>query len=151
MPGALASTLIEARGVRKATEAQERSGERGIELIREQFGKTEQALTPFIRGETPAQLEQSALLGLQGEEARIAAESNLETPSTRRLREEGLRGLDQRFSAVGGLGGSNRLKALSSFLQQRDVQGKDQRFNQLGAITQQPLSAALGLGERWKA
>ena len=55
MPAALAPTLIEARGARKASEAQERQGERGIGLIEEQFGKTEEALSPFIRGETPEQ------------------------------------------------------------------------------------------------
>jgi len=140
------SSLLGAKSAKEATQAQTQQGERGIDLLREQFGRTEQALTPFIRGETPAQRQQRAFLGLEGEEARTAAQGTLETPATRRLRSEGFRSLDQRASATGALGGSNRLRALQEFSQGLDVQRQGERFNQLGALTQQPLSAALGLG-----
>lgn len=146
MPAALTPTFIQAKGAQKAANVQAAQGERGIDLIREQFGKTEEALTPFIRGETPEQEQQRALTGLLGPEAQQEAQLALETPTTRNLRSEGFRSLDQRASAAGQLGGSNRLKALAEFSSNLDRQFSGQQFNKLGALSGQRLGAAQALG-----
>ena len=142
----LVSSGVQSRSSRKATEAQERQGERALGVQEGEFARFEETLSPFIRGETPEQAQQRALIGLSGPEAQQQAQLALETPTTRRLRQEGLSGLDQRFSAVGGLGGSNRLKALTTFLQDRDTGLAAQKFNQLGALSGQRLGAAQALG-----
>ena len=148
MPAAIpviGSALLQSRSARKAEEAQTAQSERGIQLLEAQRERTEQALSPFIRGETPAQQLQAQSLGLEGPEGQAAFEATLETPTTRRLREEGLRALDQRFSAVGGLGGSNRVRAAIRASQGLDVAQAAQRRNELAAFTGQRLAPAQAL------
>lgn len=137
---------VTAKSSKKAKESQERQGQAALDVREDEFGRFEQTLSPFIRGETPEQQQQRALIGLEGPEAQQQAQLALETPTTRTIREEGLRGLDQRFSAVGGLGGSNRVREALRLSQQFDRQFSGNQFNMLGALGSQRQGAALALG-----
>lgn len=140
------STVVASKSAKDAAEAQKLQSEKALSVQQDEFSRIEEQLTPFIRGETPEQAQQRALVGLDGPEAQQAAQLALETPTTRALRTQGFRSLDQRASAVGQLGGSNRLKALAEFSGNLDRQLSGNQFNQLGALSGQRLGAAQALG-----
>jgi hypothetical protein len=131
----------------RATRAQVRSSQRGQDLIRDQFGATQEALNPFIQGAGGAFERQQALSGALGEDAqREAFASFQESPNIQFLRDQGMRGINQQASARGGLGGGSRLKALSQFNQNLAQQDFNNQFNRLGQVSRQGLSAAQALG-----
>lgn len=69
-----------------------------------------------------------------------------ESPGTQFLREQGLRGVEGRSAALGGLGGGERLKELTRFSQGLALQDFGNQFNRLSALRASGQSAAAGLG-----
>ena len=141
----VAAAVISSESSKSAARKQERAANKALAARRDEFERTEQQMSPFIRGETPEQKQQRDLVGLNGPEAQAAAQAALETPTTRAIREDSLRGLDQRFSAFGGLGGSNRVRAAIQESQNLDRRFSGQQFNQLGALAGQRMGAAQAL------
>jgi hypothetical protein len=90
---------------------------------------------------------QQALSGALGADRQAEAFQNFQdSPGVQFLREQGLRGVDQRSASSGGLGGGERLKALTEFSQGLALQDFGNQFNRLGSITGTGLQAAQALG-----
>ena len=138
----LASTAIQAKSAKKAGEREIGQSEKALGVIGERDVRTRENLAPFLAGETPEQQEQQALLGLQGPEALAEAEARLETPTTRALRAQGFRSLDQRLSAVGELGGSNRIQATIARSGDFDRQFSRERREGLSSLLRDRFNAA---------
>lgn len=68
-----------------------------------------------------------------------------EDPGTQFLRQQGQRGIEQSLSAAGGLGGGQRLKAVSEFNQGLANQQLGQRLSQLGQLGQTDIGLASSL------
>ena len=66
----------------------------------------------------------------------------MDSPSAQYLQNKGESAIDRRASATGQLGGSERLKQISTFNQQLANEFMQNRFNQLGALTGVGLNAA---------
>lgn len=133
----------------EAAEKQAAAAERGQDIIAQQFEQTRGVLAPFAEspGAAAAFRRQQALAGALGPEEQAAAfEQFKESPATQFLRERGLETIEKQFAARGGLGGGNRLKAISEFNQQLAQQQLANQFNQLGAITGVGLQAGSALG-----
>lgn len=155
--GAVVSSLIGARGSKKAGQAQAASAdrsaqlqaeaaERALEFQQERFAETKELLSPFVSGGVPAFQRQQALAGALGPQEQAAAfQQFVESPGTEFLRTQGLRGIDRQLAARGGLGGSSRLQAISEFNQGLALQDLQNQFNRLGAVTGVGLGAAQAL------
>lgn len=147
--GAIGSIVGANRQAQAATDAaklQSQAAQRGQDLVAQQFGATQEALNPFIQGAGGAFQRQQALSGALGAEAQAQAFREFqESPNVAFLREQGIRGINQQSSALGGLGGGQRLKALTQFSQGLAQQDFNNQFNRLGAITGTGLGAAQAL------
>lgn len=147
--GVIGSVIGAGKQADAATEAariQATAAEKGQELVAQQFGATKETLDPFIQGAGGAFERQQAFAGGLGAEAQAQAFSEFqESPNVAFLREQGLRGIDQQASARGGLGGGERLKALTQFSQGLALQDFNNQFNRLGAVTGTGLGAAQSL------
>lgn len=76
-----------------------------------------------------------AYSGASGEQAqRQAFEGFQDSPGVAWLRDRGLRGIDRNASARGGLGGGNRMKALTAYSQGLAEQSYQRRFAELGLV-----------------
>jgi len=137
-----AATISESKKARKSQEAQ---AERAIAFQEEAQEEAQDQFAPFIQASRGSLREQQALTGLLGPEAQREAEARLESPTTRTLREQGFRGLDQRLAATGRLGGSERINRFLELSNAIDQQVRGQRFNELGAITGLGFGGAQGL------
>jgi hypothetical protein len=90
---------------------------------------------------------QQALSGALGPEAQgLAFEQFQESPGVEFLRNQGLRLIESGAGATGGLGGGDRLRALTEFSQGLALQDLSNQFNRLGAVTGTGLTAAQALG-----
>ena len=73
---------------------------------------------PYTEGGGEANKMRAAYSGALGADAQQEAFNNYtESPGVAFMREEGMRGINQNASAMGGLGGANRLKRLSEYNQ----------------------------------
>jgi len=101
------------------------------------FGLAREAQTPFAAGDVSQSFElQQALSGALGPEAQALAFANFqESPGVQFLREQGLAGINRNTAALGGVGGGERLKALSAFNQGLALQDFNNQFARLGQIT----------------
>ena len=87
--------------------------------------------------------EQLALTGILGDtREKEALQGLMDSPSAQYLQNKGESAIDRRASATGQLGGSERLKQISTFNQQLANEFMQNRFNQLGALTGVGLNAA---------
>lgn len=132
---------------KEAGKAQARASEAAARLTKEQFEDVKARLDPFITPGAPALQQQAAFAGALGPEEQAAAfEGFQEDPGTQFLREQGLRLIDTSAAATGGLGGGERLRALTEFSQGLALQDLSRRFGQLGAVSGTGLGAAQALG-----
>ena len=132
---------------KKAGKAQAEASREAARLTREQFEDVKGRLDPFIEPGPGALGLQSDLSGASGIDAQRAAFANFEDdPGTQFLRDQGLRMIDAGAASTGGLGGGDRLRALTEFSQGLALQDLNNRFNRLGAVTGTGLQAASALG-----
>ena len=141
-------------GTAGATAAAGQASQQQVQALREQQAFLQQqaeigreAFAPFqaAGGTSQAFQLQQAFAGALGPEAQQQAFAQFqEDPGTQFLRQRGIDITNKRASALGGLGGGNRLRALSEFNQGLALQNLGNRFNQLGAITGTQLAAAGG-------
>lgn len=144
--GAIIGAEKEAEAATEAARLQSDAARRGQDLIADQFAQTRDVLNPFIKGAGGAFERQQALSGALGAEAQAQAFREFqESPNVAFLREQGLKGIDQSASAFGGLGGGQRLKALTQFSQGLAQQDLANQFNRLGAVTGTGLGAGQAL------
>lgn len=136
---------IDITGSRAAGEATKANIEASREAqaeLRRQFDIGQERLEPFFQEAVPAFQLQAALSGAQGPEAQAQAFADFEEdPGTAFLREQGLRLIDTGAAATGGLGGGDRLKALTEFSQGLALQDLSGRFNRLGVVSGQGQTA----------
>lgn len=130
-------------GADRASQLQAQAAAESLEFQKEQYGVSKELLSPYATGGNESFQRQQALSGALGPEAQTQAfQQYEESPGVAFQREQGLRGIGQNLSARGGLGGGNRLKAISEFNQGLALQDFQNQYNRLGAITQTGLSGA---------
>lgn len=135
-------------GAEEAAEIQAQASRESVAEQRRQFAITQENLAPLIAQLEPATGQESALLGLSGEEAQQQAlGAFLESPGQRFLREQGERALLRNASAVGGLGGGNVRAELQRQGQGFASQALAEQLNRLASIRGGSQTAALGQGQ----
>lgn len=131
----------------RASAAQERSAQMGIEEQRRQFDALQQLMSPFVNAGTGALGGQQALLGLSGNQAQQDAINNIANSSEfQTYLDQGQNAIRQNASATGGLRGGNTQAALAQFSPQLLNQMITQRYANLGGITALGQNAAAGVG-----
>lgn len=131
----------------RASAAQERSAQMGIEEQRRQFDALQQLMSPFVNAGTGALGQQQALLGLSGNQAQQDAINNIANSSEfQTYLDQGQNAIRQNASATGGLRGGNTQAALAQFSPQLLNQMITQRYANLGGITALGQNAAAGVG-----
>jgi len=144
---AVAGAIGGKKDAKSSAKSQEEAAQAGLALTEEQFADVKERLDPFIDPSSRALDLQAALSGAKGVGAQTRAFNNFrDDPGTEFLREQGLRLIDTGAAATGGLGGGERLRALTKFSQGLALQDINNRFNRLGAVTGTGLTAAQALG-----
>lgn len=109
------------KGIERSAEAQSNAAKEAQKAQEEALGKARETLDPFRENIGRGSQAFSKLAGLSGvgtaEEQRAAFQEFQDSPATQFLREQGLRGIENSTAFSGGLGGGNRLKAISRFNQ----------------------------------
>jgi hypothetical protein len=140
---AIASALGERAGARKAGRKLrdvKREASRQINLGFEEIGEFREAsrglLAEFETEDPSAALNQlRGISGALGPEAQADAfEAFQDSPGVDFLRERGLRGVDRRAAAGGGLGTGRRLEALTQFSQGLALQDLQRQLGVLGGV-----------------
>ena len=116
-----------------------------IENIERGVGFGTSGLSRFQDAGLQAQQQQSALAGLQGQQAFNQALMN--NPAIQFQREQGERAVLRNAAALGGLGGGNVMKELSRFGTGLAAQDLQNQFNRASQIAGQGLGAAGQLGD----
>jgi hypothetical protein len=152
----LASSYIQSRAARQASEAQAGMSQEAIAEQRRQFDEIRTLLSPFVQagytgmerlpgyitaGERAFE-QQAALAGLSGPEAQRAAVEAISTtsPGFQESVRQGEEALLSRASATGGLRGGNIQAALAQFRPQMLEQAINQAYGRFGGL------AGTGLG-----
>lgn len=141
--GGIGGGLIEGSTAKKSArnigEFQRASQEEAGEFIQEQF-------SPFTPkgGESGALELERDLSGANGLEAQTRAFQQFrDDPGTKFLRDQAIKGINRRESALGGLGGGRRLKALADRAQSIAEQSLQRRIGNLQNITGTELAATV--------
>jgi len=112
--------------------------------FREAAGRFE----PFAVGGAEAAQQEAALSGALGPEAQQRAiDAQVESPFTRFIEQRGRQQIGQGFAAGGGLGGGERLRALTEFGQGVATQSLSQQLQNLRSIRQQGFGATGNIAE----
>lgn len=138
-----------AKGVaaNKASKAQGKSAQAGIDAENQRFEEATKLLQPYTDAGVDSLSSQRDLIGLNGGDAQqrsIAAIRN--SPEFNYLTQQGEESILQNASATGGLRGGNTQSALEEFRPQLLSQLINQRFQQLGGITQLGQASAAKVG-----
>ncbi len=134
-----------ARASREAGRIIQRATDQSGELLATQQEQQQAALQPFAAGGIEGRAQLNALAGVSGPEAQQAAFQNFqESPGVAFLREQGLRGINQRANSIGRAGGT-RLEAISRFNQGLAVQGLNQNIQQRQQLLGGAQTAATNL------
>ena len=146
--GQVVSSLFGAREARKAGETQaagqREAGRISAAAAREAAG----GLQPFTVGGVGAAQQEAALSGALGPEAQQQAlDAQVESPFTKFIEERGRRQIGQGFAAIGGLGGGQRLKALTEFGQGVATQSLSTQLQNLRNVRQAGTSAQLNIAD----
>jgi hypothetical protein len=150
-----ASSYIQSRAARQASEAQQAMSREAIDEQRRQFDRVQELmrpyvgagyvaldrLTPYITAGERAFEQQAALAGLSGPDAQRAALEGISTsPGFQETVRQGEEAMLARASATGGLRGGNIQSALAQFRPQMLQQAIEQTYGRLGGM------AGTGLG-----
>jgi len=139
------------QGARLAADAQVQGQREGIAAQERAFDESLGFITPFQQPTSvfePGLERVRALVGGLGPEEQAAAFQNFQdSPGVAFLRERGLQGIDRDAAARGGLGGGNRLKALTDFSQGLALQDFNNQLSNLLQVSQADRSFQSGLGQ----
>lgn len=147
--GSIASSAFGAREARKAGETAA-AGQRAQGAAFREAGTLEAgqlreltgAFQPFTAGGGEAAELEAALSGALGPEAQQAAiDAQVESPFTKFIEQRGRAQLGQGFAQSGGLGGGERLKALTEFGQGVATQSLSTQLQNLRSVRQQGFGA----------
>lgn len=145
--GALLSSQATKSAANKASNAQERSAQLGIDQQNKQFEAVQKLLSPFVNAGTGALTGQQDLLGLNGNGAQQAAISGIQNSAQyQALSQSGQDAILANASATGGLRGGNVQAALGQFQPALLAQLIDQQYSRLGGLTSLGQNAAAGVG-----
>lgn len=145
--GALLSSQATKSASNKASNAQERSAQLGIDQQNKQFEAVQKLLSPFVNAGTGALAGQQDLLGLNGNGAQQAAISGIQNSAQyQALSQSGQDAILANASATGGLRGGNTQAALGQFQPALLAQLIDQQYSRLGGLTSLGQNAAAGVG-----
>lgn len=124
--------------------AQTRAGEVGAAGLREAAG----TFQPFAVGGAEAAQQEAALSGALGPEAQQAAISaQVDSPFTKFIEQRGRAQIGQGSAATGGLGGGQRLKALTEFGQGVATQSLGQQLQNLRNVRQSGFNATSNIAD----
>lgn len=141
------------RGAGRIRESAQETQAAQEEELRRQFDIGQARLEPTFAEAVPAFQRQSALSGALGPEAqREALSMTQEDPGTEFARSQGSRLIESGAAATGGLGGGNRLRALSRFGTDLASRGLANQFGRLGVVSGAGQGAGteqVGLGSRF--
>ncbi len=132
----------------EAGRLQAEAADRGTEEISRQFDITRKDLAPTIEAGNLARDQQTALLGLDGEEAQqTAVDSINESPAQEFIRKRAQRNLLQNSAAIGGIGGGNVRTALAQQGAGFAAQDTENQFNRLQQLSSPGTATATNLGQ----
>lgn len=136
------------KATKQAGDIQAQAAQAGVEEQRRQFDVTQESFAPFREAGVSAIGQQSALLGLSGQEAQQTAINQFaQSPGQQFLQERAQKNLLQNAAAIGGLGGGN----VRSALVQQGVGFAQQDFNnqfgRLGQLAGQGQAATTSVGQ----
>jgi hypothetical protein len=130
-----------------AAKAQEAAARQGLALQQETFEESQARLQPYTEYGAEAYRQQAAAAGALGPEAQEAAfQAYRESPAVQFMREQGIRDINRQSIGRGGIGGGERLKALTQFSQGLAMQDFYNQQQRLGGIAQTGLTTATNLG-----
>lgn len=136
----------------RAAQLQAQSADLGVEENRRQFDKLTELLSPYVDVGGKALEAQSALLGLEGDEAQALAIENIEkSPFFQTQIESAEEALLQNRSATGDLRGGNTALALAELRPSLLNANIMQRYANLGGLTNIGQSSAAGTGAAGQA
>ena len=136
---------VQARGARKAGDAQSQAAEMGVEEQRAARLATEKLMAPYVQAGTGSLQGQQALLGLLGPEAQQQAYSGIElSPIFQSMVQQGEAGILANASATGGLRGGNIQAALGQFRPQMLQSMIQNQYQNLAGLTSLGQAAAAG-------
>jgi hypothetical protein len=139
---------VQARGARKAGDAQSQAAEMGVEEQRAARLATEKLLAPYVKAGTGSLQGQQALLGLLGPQAQQQAYSGIElSPIFQSMVQQGEAGILANASATGGLRGGNIQAALGQFRPQMLQSMIQNQYQNLAGLTSLGQQAAAGQAE----
>jgi hypothetical protein len=148
--GLLSSALgskAQSKAANAASDAQVQAAQLSIDEQRRQFDEISALLKPFVDQGTTALGQQSALLGLSGNEAQQQAVNAIQGGSEyQTLLQQGENALLQNASATGGLRGGNTQNALMQYRPQLLNDLIQQRYSQLGGLSSAGQNAAAQQG-----
>jgi len=145
--GGLLGGQSQKSAIRHASDQQIAMEKEALAQQQQQFGVTQQNLSPWITTGTGALGAESNLLGLGGNDAQQAAINALmQSPGYQSLYRNGLEANLQNASATGGIRGGNEVRSLADFGADTLAQTIQQQLANLGGISNQGLGAATGLG-----
>jgi hypothetical protein len=143
---------VQARGARKAGDAQVQAAEMGVEEQRAARLATEKLMAPYVQAGTGSLQGQQALLGLLGPEAQQQAYAGIElSPMFQSMVQQGESGILANASATGGLRGGNIQAALGQFrpqMLQSMIQNQYQNLAGLTSLGQQAAAGQAGYGQQ---
>ena len=146
---------IEAGGIRQAGDisrgaferfagVERQAGEVGAAGLREAAG----TFQPFAVGGAEAAQQEAALSGALGPQAQQAAlDAQVDSPFIRFIEQRGRQQIGQGFAATGGLGGGERLKALTEFGQDVATQSLSQQLQNLRNVRQGGFNATTNIAD----
>jgi hypothetical protein len=135
-------------GAAEAAAIQAAASREAVAEQRRQFAITQENLAPLIGQLSPAVSQESALLGLSGQEAQQAALAAFnQSPGQQFLRDQGEQALLRNTAAIGGLGGGNVRTELQRQGQGFASQALGEQLNRLASIRGGSQSAVLGQGQ----
>jgi len=138
----------QAKAMTSAQRSQEAAARRAEALAAKKSEEAKVRLNPFIKTGTQASDMQAAFSGALGPEAQAQAYADFKSsPGQVYLRKQGMKNLDNTYSAS-GVGGGTRLKAITAFNQDLAMTDFQNNFNRLQKVTDTGLSAAGTLSGR---
>lgn len=141
--GSIGSAFIGSSAAKDASAAQTAAANSGIAEQHNQFEAMKQLLSPYVNAGTGALTQQQNLLGLNGNEAQVAAINGIKSSSQfDALNKTGQDAILQNASATGGLRGGNVQAALAQFSPALLNQLISQQYTNLGGLTSIGQNAA---------
>lgn len=144
---AVVGGAMQSKSAKRASSAQERAAQGGIDEQRRQFDRVQELLAPFVDAGEQGLMGQMNLAGLGGAEAQQAAiDQIMQGPEFQNLTQQGEEAILQNASATGGLRGGNTQAALAQFRPSVLSGLINQQYGRLGGLAGMGQASAAGVG-----